>query len=236
MKILIADDEPSICKLVASMISDAGHECVCVEDGTDALEVVAKEHVDLAILDVMMPRMDGFTTCQKMRAQGFDAPVIFLSAKGDIVDKGIGFSAGGDDYMTKPFDPRELIMHVDAHLRRAHRDAAAGGGAPQTKEALRIGRIEIDVARHQVFKSGSEIKLTPKEFKILLALARDPGAVLSKEQLVEEAWGKEFVGETSSITVFIKKLRGKIEDDPSEPTIIETVWGIGYRLVAAACE
>ncbi len=232
MRILIADDELSIQKLISRMLEDAGHECVCVEDGSEALEVARNQVFDLAILDVMMPRMDGFAACREMRAIGVRAPIIFLSAKGDIVDKGVGFSAGGDDYMTKPFDPRELMMHIDAHLRRAHMVGSAETGQIAT---ISIGRFVIDTAKHQVTKAGELVKLTPKEFKILLALARTPGTVLSKEQLVEKAWGAEFVGETSSITVFIKKLRGKIEDDPSDPHIIETVWGIGYRLNETAC-
>ena len=232
MKILLADDEVSIQKLISGLLEDEGHECVCVEDGTDALEAFENGSFDLVILDVMMPRMDGFATCRELRTRGVTAPVIFLSAKGDIVDKGIGFAAGGDDYMTKPFDPRELLMHIEAHLRRAHMDAAPAKPEPKT---LVLGRFVIDTAKHQVTKDGTPIKLTPKEFKILLALARTPDTVLSKEQLIEDAWGAEFVGETQSITVFIKKLRNKIEDDPSDPRIIETVWGIGYRLVEGAC-
>ena len=232
MKILLADDELSIQKLISGLLEDEGHECVCVEDGTDALEAFENTSFDLVILDVMMPRMDGFATCRELRTRGVTVPVIFLSAKGDIVDKGIGFAAGGDDYMTKPFDPRELLMHIEAHLRRAHMDVASAKPEPKT---LMLGRFVIDTAKHQVTKEGISIKLTPKEFKILLALARMPDTVLSKEQLIEDAWGAEFVGETQSITVFIKKLRNKIEDDPSDPRIIETVWGIGYRLVESAC-
>ena len=232
MKILLADDEVSIQNLISGLLEGEGHECVCVEDGTDALEAFEGNAFDLVILDVMMPRMDGFATCRELRTRGVTVPVIFLSAKGDIVDKGIGFAAGGDDYMTKPFDPRELLLHIEAHLRRAHMDAAPARPEPKT---LTLGRFVMDTAKHQVTKDGIPIKLTPKEFKILLALARTPDTVLSKEQLVEEAWGAEFVGETQSITVFIKKLRNKIEDDPSDPRIIETVWGIGYRLVEAAC-
>lgn len=232
MKILLADDEVSIQKLISGLLEDEGHECVCVEDGTDALGAFGNASFDLVILDVMMPRMDGFATCRELRTRGVTIPVIFLSAKGDIVDKGIGFAAGGDDYMTKPFDPRELLMHIEAHLRRAHMDVASAKPEPKT---LMLGRFVIDTAKHQVTKEGISIKLTPKEFKILLALARMPDTVLSKEQLIEDAWGAEFVGETQSITVFIKKLRNKIEDDPSDPRIIETVWGIGYRLVESAC-
>ncbi len=231
MKILLVDDEPRIERLVRDMVEDAGYEFAYAENGADALVRVACEAPDLIIMDVMMPKMDGFTACRELRGRGVTTPVIFLSAKGDIVDKGVGFAAGGDDYMVKPFDPRELMMHIDAHLRRANmRPATAVVG-----EVLTVGRLVLDTGQHRLTKAGEHVPLTPKEFKILAALARNPGMVLSREQLVEEAWGHEFVGETSSITVFIKKLRGKVEDDPTEPRIIETVWGIGYRLDPEAC-
>lgn len=232
MKILLVDDEPRIERVVRDMVEDAGHQLVYAEDGLAALNRVALEAPDLIIMDVMMPRMDGFTACRELRARGITTPVIFLSAKGDIVDKGVGFAAGGDDYMVKPFDPRELMMHIEAQLRRAQMqpiNTAPVGGV------ITVGRLSLDMGQHRLTKDGVHVPLTPKEFKILAALAENPGMVLSREQLVEEAWGREFVGETSSITVFIKKLRAKIEDDPTEPRIIETVWGIGYRLDPEAC-
>ncbi len=232
MKILLVDDEASIERLVSSMIVDAGYEFAYSDNGFDALAVAEKEKPDLIIMDVMMPKMDGFAACREMRQRGITAPIIFLSAKGDIVDKGIGFQAGGDDYMVKPFDPRELLMHIEAHLRRAN---MASQAAPKD-EVLAIGRFTLDMAQFRATKGTEKLSLTPKEFKIFFSLASNPGVVLSKEQLVEAAWGKEFVGETSSITVFIKKLREKIEDDPSDPNIIQTVWGIGYRLEPEACE
>lgn len=231
-KILLVDDEASIERLVSSMIVDAGYEFAYSDNGFDALAVAEKEKPDLIIMDVMMPKMDGFAACREMRQRGITAPIIFLSAKGDIVDKGIGFQAGGDDYMVKPFDPRELLMHIEAHLRRAN---MASQAAPKD-EVLAIGRFALDMAQFRATKGTEKLSLTPKEFKIFFSLASNPGVVLSKEQLVEAAWGKEFVGETSSITVFIKKLREKIEDDPSDPNIIQTVWGIGYRLEPEACE
>ena len=232
MKILLVDDEASIERLVSSMIVDAGYEFAYSDNGFDALAVAEKEKPDLIIMDVMMPKMDGFAACREMRQRGITAPIIFLSAKGDIVDKGIGFQAGGDDYMVKPFDPRELLMHIEAHLRRAN---MASQAAPKD-EVLAIGRFALDMAQFRATKGTEKLSLTPKEFKIFFSLASNPGVVLSKEQLVEAAWGTEFVGETSSITVFIKKLREKIEDDPSDPHIIQTVWGIGYRLEPEACE
>ena len=231
MKILLVDDEISIERLVSSMLLDAGYEFAYADNGFDALAIAEREKPDLIIMDVMMPKMDGFAACRELRARGITAPIIFLSAKGDIVDKGIGFQAGGDDYMVKPFDPRELLMHIEAHLRRANMGVATAS----KDEVLGIGRFTLDVAQFRVTKGDERLSLTPKEFKIFFALASNPGIVLSKEQLVEAAWGKEFVGETSSITVFIKKLREKVEDDPSDPRIIQTVWGIGYRLEPEAC-
>ena len=231
MKILLVDDEISIERLVSSMLLDAGYEFAYADNGFDALAIAEREKPDLVIMDVMMPKMDGFAACRELRARGITAPIIFLSAKGDIVDKGIGFQAGGDDYMVQPFDPRELLMHIEAHLRRANMGVATAS----KDEVLDIGRFTLDVAQFRVTKGDERLSLTPKEFKIFFALASNPGIVLSKEQLVEAAWGKEFVGETSSITVFIKKLREKVEDDPSDPRIIQTVWGIGYRLEPEAC-
>ena len=231
MKILLVDDEISIERLVSSMLLDAGYEFAYADNGFDALAIAEREKPDLIIMDVMMPKMDGFAACRELRARGITAPIIFLSAKGDIVDKGIGFQAGGDDYMVKPFDPRELLMHIEAHLRRANMGVATAS----KDEVLDIGRFTLDVAQFRVTKGDERLSLTPKEFKIFFALASNPGIVLSKEQLVEAAWGKEFVGETSSITVFIKKLREKVEDDPSDPRIIQTIWGIGYRLEPEAC-
>lgn len=232
MKILLVDDEPSIERALRTLVEDAGYEFVYAEDGYQALRVVEAEKPDLIVMDVMMPRLDGFAACRELRVRGVTAPIIFLSAKGDIVDKGVGFAAGGDDYMVKPFDPRELLMHIEAHLRRASMGAAP---VVEPGEVLQVGSLVLDTGRFRLTKAGEHIPLTPKEFKILFALASRPGIVLSREQLVEEAWGKEFVGETSSITVFIKKLRNKIEDDPAEPRIIQTVWGIGYKLEPEAC-
>lgn len=232
MKILLVDDEPSIQKLVSSLIVDAGYEFVYSDNGVDALEVAQNELPDLIIMDVMLPRMDGFSACRELRSSGISCPVIFLSAKGDIVDKGIGFQAGGDDYIVKPFDPRELLMHIEAHIRRANMSTAA---ASASRPIVQVGRFTLDMAQFRATKDQAHLSLTPKEFRILFALMSNPGVVLSKEQLVEAAWGKEFVGETSSLTVFIKKLREKIEDDPSDPRVIQTVWGIGYRLDPEAC-
>lgn len=231
-KILLVDDEPRIARVVRDMVEGAEWQFAYADNGADALDAVARDAPDLIIMDVMMPKMDGFTACRELRTRGVTVPVIFLSAKGDIVDKGVGFAAGGDDYMVKPFDPRELMMHIEAHLRRA---AMRPSSAVPSSGTITVGCLSLDMAQHRATLASEHVSLTPKEFKILATLAASPGTVLSREQLVEAAWGPEFVGETSSITVFIKKLRAKIEDDPTEPRIIETVWGIGYRLDPEAC-
>ena len=213
-KILLVDDEPRIARVVRDMVEGAEWQFAYADNGADALDAVARDAPDLIIMDVMMPKMDGFTACRELRTRGVTVPVIFLSAKGDIVDKGVGFAAGGDDYMVKPFDPSSAVP---------------------SSGTITVGCLSLDMAQHRATLAGEHVSLTPKEFKILATLAASPGTVLSREQLVEAAWGPEFVGETSSITVFIKKLRAKIEDDPTEPRIIETVWGIGYRLEPEAC-
>lgn len=231
MKILLVDDEPRIERLVRDMVVDAGYKFAYAENGAEALRIIEECKPDLVIMDVMMPKVDGFTACRELRAKGITTPVIFLSAKGDIVDKGVGFAAGGDDYMVKPFDPRELLMHIEALLRRAHMQLLQ----PSSNSAITLGRLELDMGQHRMLKDGVVVPLTPKEFNIMSVLAHNPGVVFSREQLVEAVWGPEFVGETSSITVFIKKLRAKVEDDPTQPLIIETVWGIGYRINPDEC-
>lgn len=185
-KILLVDDEPRIARVVRDMVEGAEWQFAYADNGADALDAVAREAPDLIIMDVMMPKMDGFTACRELRARGVTVPVIFLSAKGDIVDKGVGFAAGGDDYMVKPFDPRELMMHIEAHLRRA---AMRPTAAMPSTGTITVGRLSLDMAQHRATLGGEHVPLTPKEFKILATLAASPGTVLSREQLVEAAWG-----------------------------------------------
>jgi two-component system response regulator VicR len=170
----------------------------------------------------MMPKMDGYHVCNTLRANGVRIPIIFLSAKGDIVDKGIGFSVGGDDYLVKPFSPEELLMRIQAHLRQYDRMASL------QVSLIREGNLEIDVNRRKLLISGHEVILTPKEFQILAFLAQHKGQIVTREQLVLEVWGEEFIGETSSVAVFIRKIREKIEQDPSHPDLLRTVRNSGY--------
>jgi two-component system response regulator VicR len=170
----------------------------------------------------MMPKMDGFHVCAQLRDQGVRVPIIFLSAKGDIVDKGVGFSAGADDYLVKPFSPDELLMRIKAHLRQFERVSE------MPLAPLCEGSIEIDPRRHRVSRNGREIAFTPKEFQILAYLAQHRLEIVTRQQLTREVWGEDFVGETSSIAVFIRKIREKIEDDPSHPSLLRTMRNVGY--------
>ena len=222
MKIMLADDEPSMQKLVRRVIEDGEYEFCCAQDGAEAIELVESEKPDLLLLDVMMPRMDGFRVCTLLRERGVKIPIIFISAKGDIVDKSVGFNAGGDDYLVKPFSPDELLMRVKAHLRQFER------AAELSIRSIHEGKLEIDISKRRVWRDGEIVPFTPKEFDILLCLAHRKGEIVTREQLIKEVWGEEFVGETSSVAVFIRKIREKIEDDPSRPHLLRTMRNIGY--------
>jgi two-component system response regulator VicR len=224
MKILLADDELSMRTLIQQIVEDAGYDFISVSDGTELMSVLETERPDLLLLDVMMPRMDGFTACRELRGNGFTVPIIFISAKGDIVDKSVGFNAGGDDYIVKPFIPEELLLRVDALLRRQRR-----GPDFMPSDILHQGDLELDTKRHKAFIKGRQVELTVKEFHILLLLASQPGIVFTREQIIEAVWGKEYIEESSSISVFIRRIRTKIEEDPSNPRYIQTVWRVGYR-------
>lgn len=231
-KILLVDDEPRIARVVRDMVEGAEWQFAYADNGADALDAVAREAPDLIIMDVMMPE-DGRLhrlprTARPGRHGTGHLPVGQRGHRG----QGRRVRSRGRRLYGQAFDPRELMMHIEAHLRRA---AMRPTAAMPSTGTITVGRLSLDMAQHRATLGGEHVPLTPKEFKILATLAASPGTVLSREQLVEAAWGPEFVGETSSITVFIKKLRAKIEDDPTEPRIIETVWGIGYRLDPEAC-
>jgi two-component system response regulator VicR len=222
MKILLADDEPSMRKLVQRVVEDGGYSFCSANDGAAVFELVRAHKPDLIILDVMMPKMDGFHVCSQLREQGVRVPILFLSAKGDIVDKGVGFSAGADDYLVKPFSPDELLMRIQAHLRQYERSSE------YAVAAINEGSIEIDLRRYRVLRNGQDIAVTPKEFQILAYLAQHRNQIVTREQLITEVWGEDFVGETSSVAVFIRKIREKIEDDPSHPQLLRTMRNVGY--------
>lgn len=182
----------------------------------------------MLILDVMMPKLNGFDVCSKLREQGETIPIIILSAKGDIVDKSVGFRAGADDYLVKPFSSLELSLRIEALLRWKTRKSNYVP-VSETEDTYKIGDLEICFKRLEVKLRGKTVDLTPKEYKIVAYMASHPGEVFSRERLITHVWGEDYVGESTSIAVFIRKIREKIEDEPSKPKYLQTVWGMGYK-------
>ena len=227
MKILMIDDDESMQALVSTLVKAAGYEFAGLLDGIGALEAVKQHQPDLILLDVVIPSCNGFEVCQQLRAAGVTVPVIFLSAKGQIFDKMVGFQSGGDDYFAKPFEPQELLLHIQSFLRR-ERQAARMAERKQNLTTLTVGRYEFDQSRFVVRKDGTPIQLTPKEFSILFTLACNADEPVSQQQLVETAWGEEYQGEITSLAVYVRRIRKKIEDDPSQPQHLMTCWGSGY--------
>lgn len=220
-KILVVDDETQITELITSYLEREGYQVVTAADGEAALEVYQREQPDLVLLDLMLPKLNGYEVCREIRAQS-RVPIIMLTARDEEPDKIVGLELGADDYITKPFSPREVVARVRAVLRRADADE------PEIK-VIRAGDIEINNTRHEVKKKGAIIELTPTEFKLLATLADSPRRVFTRLQLVEEVQGYSFEGYERTIDAHIKNLRQKIEDDPKNPVMIGTVYGVGYR-------
>lgn len=229
MKILIADDERDICEAVCKIVERAGHTCLCVYDGALALAAFEREQPDVVILDVMMPEVNGFDLCRDLRARDPHVPIMMLSAKSDIVDKGVGFAAGCDDYVAKPFNSQELAMRIEALLRRA-RLADEGREPRRSRAVVRLGDMEIRLKRNEVLVHGRYVNLTPKEFQIIAFLANHVGEVFSAQDIMANVWGEAYRPESASIAVFVRKIRNKIEDDPNKPCYLQTIWREGYRL------
>ena len=230
MKILIADDERDICEAVRKIVERAGHTCFAVLDGALAMEAFERERPDVVILDVMMPEVNGFELCRQLRERDARVPIIMLSAKSDIVDKGVGFAAGCDDYIAKPFNSQELAMRIEAQLRRA-RLATAGDEVPRrNRSVVRLGDMEVRLKRNEVLVHGRYVNLTPKEFQIIAFLANHAGEVFSAQDIMANVWGEAYRPDSASIAVFVRKIRSKIENDPAKPRYLQTVWREGYRL------
>lgn len=226
MRILLADDDEGMRTLVGFVVRSMGHEVMLAHDGEEALEMCRRETPDLAIVDVMMPKMNGFTLTEKLRAEGNDVLVMLLTAKGDIVDKSSGFKAGADDYLVKPFIPEELELRIAALLRRIRPGTPVGD-----RQILEYGELTIDKRRRRVTLGGKPVDLTPKEFHLLNLMASNPGIVFTKEQLTQDIWGEDYYGETSAVAVLVHRIRDKIEADPRKPHFIQTVWHVGYRFL-----
>jgi DNA-binding response OmpR family regulator len=218
--VLVVDDEQPIRDLVRSYLAREQMDVLTAEDGTTALELVRGEQPDVVVLDLMLPGMDGIEVCRQLRTFS-DAYVLMLTARGEEVDRIVGLSIGADDYLTKPFSPRELVARVKALLRRPR--AAAGATGPRG--------LDLDLARRRVTVDGRVVELTFLEFELLTVLARDPGMVLSRQQLLDRVWGAEYAADGHLLDVHVGKLRRKLGDDPSAPRFIETVRGVGFRLV-----
>jgi DNA-binding response OmpR family regulator len=221
-RILLVEDEKSIREAVAAYLEREGYWITCAEDGQVALEQFSKYRFDLVVLDLMLPRVSGEQVCKAIR-DASDVPIIMLTAKGETEDRVHGLELGADDYLVKPFSPRELVARVRALLRRAH------VGAEPQRDRLVFGALEIDVAGHKAFVDGAELDLTASEFKLLMTLSRYPGRVYSRMELVEKVLGYDFEGYERTIDSHVKNLRAKLDDDPREPTFIYTVHGVGYR-------
>ena len=228
-RILIVEDDADIREGVEIYLKNQGYQVIQAKDGVDGLEKIEKNEIDLAIVDIMMPRMDGITMMMKMREKEYDFPVIMLSAKSEEVDKIMGLNMGADDYITKPFTPLELLARVNSHLRRYQRFLELTGGGAAARRIHTVGGLEIDEDAAAVRVDGEPVKLTPLEYKILLLLACNPGRVFPAEEIYERVWGERAVN-TDTVMVHLRNLREKIEFDPKKPKYLKVVWGIGYKI------
>lgn len=222
-RILVAEDDPKQAELIRLYLEREGHAVVITGDGRSALEEVRRRQPDLVLLDVMMPRVDGLDVCRVLRYET-SIPIIMLTARSTEDDMLLGLDIGADDYITKPFSPRELVARVRALLRRSAGDDDNGGAE------LTIGSLRVDTRRHQVFMADTMVDVTPKEFAILAALTRSPGRVFTRPMLLEEAFGFDYDGLERTIDVHVGNLRKKLERDPADPRYLLTVYGVGYKL------
>ncbi len=223
-RILIVEDENSIAELEKDYLELSRFEVTVIGNGLEAYELAKQNKYDLYILDIMLPGMDGFELCKKIR-ETMNAPIIMVSAKKDDIDKIRGLGLGADDYMTKPFSPSELVARVKAHLSRYERLL----GAVNDNDIVNIRGLRIDKNARRIYVNGEEKNLTSKQFDLLLFLAEHPNRVFSKDELFGRIWGMESIGDVATVTVHIKKIREQIEYDSSNPQYIETLWGVGYR-------
>ncbi len=225
-KLLIVEDDKEIAMLERDYLELSGYETKVVDDGNQAAELALTGEYDLILLDLMLPGCDGLDVCRRIRDR-VDVPILMVTARSESVDKIRGLGIGADDYVAKPFDPAELVARVKAHLSRYQR---LTGGRGEDDGAITVGDVRILPQSWRVFKGDREVKMPNREFALLKYLAENPNIVFSKEQLFEAIWGYDYLGDSATVTVHVGRIRDKIEDDPANPKIIETVWGRGYRL------
>ena len=219
-RVLVVEDDVTVREVVVSYLRAAGHDVAEAADGVAGLELMARSPADLVVLDLMMPGIDGLEVCRRLRRAG-DVPVVMLTALGSEQDRVVGLELGADDYVTKPFSPRELVLRVDSVLRRTR-------SAPEEPVLLRDGDLVVDAARHEAVLGGVVLPLTGREFDLLRHLVAHPGRAFSRDELLREVWGWT-VGDQSTVTVHVRRLREKVEADPTSPVRLVTVWGVGYR-------
>lgn len=227
-KILVVEDEPAIVKLLQFNLEKSGFTVVAASDGKQGLEMVHQEQPDLIILDLMLPKMDGMDVCKELRQERIFTPILILTAKDDELDKILGLELGADDYLTKPFSPREVVARVKAILRRTQLSSQQ----PQETEEvmLQFGPVRIYPDRYEVYRGEEKVELTPKEFELLAFLAANQGRVLTRDHLLNTVWNYDFVGDSRIVDVHISHLREKLEEDTKNPRYIKTVRGMGYKL------
>lgn len=223
-RVLIIEDERSIAELERDYLEVNGIESDIAMTGEDGIRLAAENDYDLILLDLMLPGADGFELCEKLR-QTLDIPILMVTARKEDIDKIRGFDRGADDYIVKPFNPNELVARVKAHISRYERLTKKN----ESQQQLMIKNLRIDPNSRSVYLNEQEKTFTAKEFDLLFFLASHPNIVFTKEQLLERIWGYDFLGDASTVTVHIRKIREKIEEDPSKPEYIETIWGVGYR-------
>lgn len=224
-RILVVEDEPSIVTLLTYNLEQAGFQVLTAEDGNQGFHLALDEKPDFIILDIMLPGMDGIEICKKLRQEKVKTPILMLTARDDELDKVLGLEIGADDYMTKPFSPRELVARMKAIMRRINIENEA-----DEDDVIVIGDLLINKSRHIVQLNGKLLELTPKEFELLLFFAKHRGKVLSRDQLLNGVWDFEYDGDTRIVDVHVSHLREKIEDDPKKPQYIKTIRGFGYKL------
>jgi DNA-binding response OmpR family regulator len=223
-QVMVVDDDDTVASVVVSYLQRAGHSTRQIGDGAEALQAVATHPPDLMVLDLMLPGVDGLEVCRQVRASWPRLPVVMLTALAEPDDRIAGLELGADDYVTKPFSPRELVLRVESVLRRV-----ADAPQPGPSQVLAAGTLRVDTAARRATRDGAELALTVREFDLLAFLMGHPGQAFGREQLMREVWGWTF-GDQSTVTVHVRRVREKVEADPTKPTLIQTVWGVGYRL------
>ncbi|GEN45879.1 response regulator transcription factor [Alkalibacillus haloalkaliphilus] len=223
-KVLIVDDEESITTLIDHHLNQEGYMTTIVHDGESAIQSLYNNSYDLVVLDLMLPKLSGIKVCETMRLNQDDTPVIMLTAKGEEADKIKGLNVGADDYLTKPFSPKELVARIQAVLRRLNRVQT------ESRKVINIQDVEIHEDYYEVYKQGEHVSFTRKEFELLLYLAKQIGKPVKREVLLRDIWDFDYIGDTRIVDVHISHLREKLEDDPKKPTLIKTVRGVGYKI------